>query len=136
MSSAPRTFAGSLDNPKGRIKLNVGGVKYETTLATLTADGDKSMLGAMFSGRSAPPFDEDGEVFFDRDGKHFGNVLNVLRGCGVMVSNKHYIALTVELLYYGISDARCVQHIGIIDEEGRLWYQSLEKPRWKMVGDR
>jgi hypothetical protein len=38
-----------------------------------------SMLAAMFSGRHALTPDEDGSYFIDRDGKHFGHILNFLR---------------------------------------------------------
>ena len=63
---------------KQRVKLNVGGSKFETTLSTLTRYPD-SMLGAMFSGRHELPPDDEGYVFIDRDGTHFGAILNFLR---------------------------------------------------------
>ena len=63
---------------KQRVKLNVGGSKFETTLSTLTRYPD-SMLGAMFSGRHEVPPDDEGYVFIDRDGTHFGAILNFLR---------------------------------------------------------
>ena len=63
---------------KQRVKLNVGGSKFETTLSTLTRYPD-SMLGAMFSGRHEVPPDEEGYVFIDRDGTHFRAILNFLR---------------------------------------------------------
>ena len=63
---------------KQRVKLNVGGSKFETTLSTLTRYPD-SMLGAMFSGRHEVPPDPEGYVFIDRDGTHFRAILNFLR---------------------------------------------------------
>ena len=63
---------------KQRVKLNVGGSKFETTLSTLTRYPD-SMLGAMFSGRHEVPPDDEGYVFIDRDGTHFRAILNFLR---------------------------------------------------------
>ena len=54
-----------------KVKLNVGGVLYTTTLDTLRKDPD-SMLCAMFSGRQElKPDEEDGAYFIDRDGKMF-----------------------------------------------------------------
>jgi hypothetical protein len=60
------------------IKLNVGGKKFSTSLATLRRFPD-SMLAAMFSGRHAVPTDEEGYYFVDQDGTHFEEILNFLR---------------------------------------------------------
>jgi len=109
---------GALDKFKGRVKLNVGGVKYETTLTTLTADGDESMLGSMFSGRHELHTNEDGEVFIDRDGKHFGHILNVLRDSNVAVHINDRVALQAELKYHGISQERCKRLIAVSDHNG------------------
>jgi hypothetical protein len=109
---------GALDKFKGRVKLNVGGVKHETTLTTLTADGDDSMLGSMFSGRHELHTNEDGEVFIDRDGKHFGHILNVLRDSSVAVNLNDRAALHAELKYHGISEERCKRLIKIVDHNG------------------
>ncbi|XP_068727381.1 uncharacterized protein [Montipora capricornis] len=62
-----------------KVKLNVGGKIYSTTLDTLRKDPD-SMLCAMFSGRhELKPDAEDGAYFIDRDGKLFRYILNYLR---------------------------------------------------------
>ena len=54
-----------------RVALNVGGVRYETSIATLRSTPG-TMLDAMFSGRHAmDPDDSDGAHFLDRDGGHF-----------------------------------------------------------------
>jgi len=53
-----------------KIKLNVGGMKFSTSLETLLVCQD-SMLAAMFSGRFAADPDTDGEFFIDRNGKPF-----------------------------------------------------------------
>lgn len=64
---------------KSKVKLDVGGWKYTTSLATLTSVPD-SMLGAMFSGRFHLEADEsDGSFFVDRDGQLFKYILNFLR---------------------------------------------------------
>ena len=62
-----------------RVALNVGGVRYETSIATLRSTPG-TMLDAMFSGRHAmDPDDSDGAHFLDRDGAHFKYVLEYLR---------------------------------------------------------
>jgi hypothetical protein len=68
--------------PGDVVKLNVGGARFETTLAVLVKVDD-SMLGRMFS----PPCDAmlqpdpaDGSIFIDRDGEHFSMLLDFLRG--------------------------------------------------------
>ena len=109
---------GALNKFKGRVKLNVGGVKYETTLTTLTADGDDSVLGSMFSGRHELHPDEDGEVFIDRDGKHFGHILNVLRDSSVTVPTKDRVAFQAELAYHGITAKRCQRLVKYVDAHG------------------
>jgi BTB/POZ domain-containing adapter for CUL3-mediated RhoA degradation protein len=101
------------------VKLNVGGALFQTTLATLTKYD--CMFRAMFSGRNEVVFihdrqtigffknvlqiyrDNDGYVFIDRSGKHFGLILNFLRegavplpGCKnevqeVLIEAKYYL---------------------------------------------
>ena len=58
------------ETAEGKIQLNVGGMVYMTSKATLTKDSD-SMLAAMFSGRHEVKTEKDGSVFLDRDGTHF-----------------------------------------------------------------
>ena len=121
MAKFARTKAaveGALDKCKGRVKLNVGGVKYETTLTTLTADGDNSMLGSMFSGRHELHTNDDGEVFIDRDGTHFGYILNMLRDANVEVPIKDRAAFQAELCYHGITAKRCQRLVKYVDASG------------------
>ena len=62
-----------------RVALNVGGVRYETSIATLRSVPN-TMLDAMFSGRYAmEPDDGAGAHFLDRDGLLFRYVLEYLR---------------------------------------------------------
>ena len=61
-----------------RIKLDVGGQIYTTSLQTLRLDSS-SMLAAMFSGRHKLVQESDGSFFIDRDGTHFRHILNFLR---------------------------------------------------------
>lgn len=111
---------GALDkcNNKGRVKLNVGGIKYETTLTTLSVEGDDSMLGAMFSGRHELHPNDDGEIFIDRDGTHFGYILNMLRDANVEVPAKDRVAFQAELTYHGITAKRCQRLIKYMDGNG------------------
>ena len=61
------------------VTLNVGGKIFTTATATLTRFPD-TMLGAMFSGRHALKPDKNGAYCIDRDGRHFQEILNFLRG--------------------------------------------------------
>ena len=92
---------GNIEQFKRRVKLNVGGSKFETTLSTLTRHPD-SMLAVMFSGRHEVPQDDDGYVFIDRDGTHFRIILNFLRtgALDVPTSQKAASEFTRELQYY------------------------------------
>jgi hypothetical protein len=88
--------------------LNVGGKRFATTYGTLTKY-PHSMLGAMFSGRFALSTDEKGRFFIDRDGRHFGTILNYLRDGFVVVPES--AAAKTELLV----EAQYYQLTGLID---------------------
>ena len=96
----------------GRVKVNVGGTRYETTLSTLQKYPD-SMLGTMFSGRHELHVDDDGHVFIDRDGKYFGDVLNYLRdGKGAILTDRNIVDLkmiNLEFHYYGLPKIKISQ---------------------------
>jgi hypothetical protein len=62
----------------GKVKLDVGGHHFTTSVTTLTSETD-SMLAAMFSGRHEHELDNDGRVFIDRDPKAFALILDWLR---------------------------------------------------------
>eukprot|EP00304_Pavlova_gyrans_P015621 CAMPEP_0206034080 /NCGR_PEP_ID=MMETSP1466-20131121/1106_1 /ASSEMBLY_ACC=CAM_ASM_001126 /TAXON_ID=44452 /ORGANISM="Pavlova gyrans, Strain CCMP608" /LENGTH=140 /DNA_ID=CAMNT_0053408339 /DNA_START=6 /DNA_END=424 /DNA_ORIENTATION=+ len=88
---------------RDRVKLDVGGVRFSTTRTTLCRFPD-SMLGTMFSGREGidVPIDDDGHVFIDRDGAHFGVILNFLR-TGKLLMPKDPLAkeaVRIELDFY------------------------------------
>jgi hypothetical protein len=62
-----------------KIKLDVGGTIFSTSLATLQRDPN-TLLAAMFSGRHELELDEeDNSYFIDRDGTFFRFILNFLR---------------------------------------------------------
>lgn len=64
------------------IRINVGGVHYETLLATLCSE--ESMLASMFSGKHKLERDKDGCPFIDRPGDPFRYILNFLRDRSMM----------------------------------------------------
>ena len=62
-----------------RVELEVGGVRFVTSVATLRSRAG-SMLDALFSGRYSVDVAEDGaRAFLDRDGELFAHVLAYLR---------------------------------------------------------
>ncbi len=87
-----------------KIKLNVGGTPYTTTLTTLRTD-PSSMLAAMFSGRFPLEQDEDGSYFIDRDGKVFGLILNWLRTGQIppSLSEEDRFSILLEAEYFQLS---------------------------------
>jgi hypothetical protein len=62
------------------IKLNVGGVRYATSVATLSLEN--SYFSALFSGRWQQNLTDEGEVFLDRDGEVRGLTENCTSGRG------------------------------------------------------
>lgn len=112
--SAARVCAGGRENetensrsesPGTKIKLDIGGCKFTTTITTLQRF-PHTMLGAMFSGRHALQLDADGYFFIDRDGRHFHHVLNFLRDpehfTGAEVPAAALAEVTKEAAYYGL----------------------------------
>lgn len=88
---------------ENRVKLNVGGVKFVTSLDTLLMHPD-SMLGSMFSGKYRLEKDEKGYFFIDRDGTHFRYILNFLRTGSLLVPEDPLIRreLQIEAEFYQI----------------------------------
>jgi len=60
------------------IRINVGGTVFTTRKSTL-ARFSGTYLAVIASGNFKEEFDEDGNVFIDRDPKHFQSILNFLR---------------------------------------------------------
>ncbi|XP_060083431.1 BTB/POZ domain-containing protein KCTD6-like [Ylistrum balloti] len=85
------------------IHLNVGGVMYTTTRATLCKYRD-SMLGAMFMGSMMSTTDQKGRPFIDRDGEMFKYILNFLRSSKLSLPNdfKDFDLLAVEADFYQV----------------------------------
>jgi hypothetical protein len=63
---------------EGRVELNIGGYRFETSVQTLRRV-PHTFFDAYFSGRFAQDVCVDGSIFVDRDGEHFGHVLEYLR---------------------------------------------------------
>jgi hypothetical protein len=70
---------------EGRIELNIGGYHFETSVQTLRRV-PHTFFDAYFSGRYAQDVCNDGSIFVDRDGEHFGHVLEYMRDGVVSVA--------------------------------------------------
>lgn len=104
---------------ENKIKLDIGGHQYTTSLSTLTRD-DNSMLAAMFSGRHELKVEKDGSYFIDRDGVHFRYILNYLRDGGIKdgtlpMNENLWRELLTEAEYYQIN--------GLVDYLTALLYK-------------
>ena len=97
----------STHNFKPKVKLDVGGDTFATTLTTLTRFPD-TMLGAMFSGRHALIKDEADVYFIDRDGPLFREILKFLRSPesydNSAFQGRQLTELKNEAEYYGLKD--------------------------------
>ncbi|KAI8092664.1 BTB/POZ protein [Halteromyces radiatus] len=93
-----------------KIKLNVGGQLFETSLSTLRRDPN-STLAAMFNGHSnITPDETDGSYFIDRDSTYFRLVLNYLRDLRVPSSIREDPKVMDELM----QEARHYQINGLL----------------------
>jgi hypothetical protein len=70
------------EQQQGRVELNIGGHRFQTSVQTLRRL-PHTFFAAYFSGRYAQDVCLDGSIFVDRDGEHFGHVLEYMRD-GVM----------------------------------------------------
>ena len=64
--------------PNDVVKLNVGGVFFQTNLSTLMKD-EESLLFSLVTGNLDSYQSNDGFFYIDRDGKRFKHILNFLR---------------------------------------------------------
>jgi hypothetical protein len=71
---------------EGHVKLNIGGYHFETSVQTLRRV-PHTFVDAYFSGRYAQDVCADGSNFVDRDGEHFGHVLEYMRDGVVSVAD-------------------------------------------------
>jgi hypothetical protein len=70
---------------EGRVELTIGGYSYQTSVQTLRRV-PHIFFDAYFSGRYAQDVCDDGSIFVDRDGEHFGHVLEYMRDGVVSVA--------------------------------------------------
>jgi hypothetical protein len=70
---------------EGRVELNIGGYRFQTSVQTLRRI-PHTFFDAYFSGRYAQDVCNDGSIFVDRDGEHFGHVLEYMRDGVVSVA--------------------------------------------------
>jgi N-acetylneuraminic acid mutarotase len=82
---------------QGRVVLDIGGYRYTTSVQTLRRLPG-TFFDAYFSGRYTMDRSEDGSIFIDRDGKHFGQVLEYLRDGVVSVAEKDVGELDIGVL--------------------------------------
>mmetsp|Transcript_110617 Transcript_110617/g.345891 ORF Transcript_110617/g.345891 Transcript_110617/m.345891 type:complete len:302 (-) Transcript_110617:25-930(-) len=85
------------------IHLNVGGIRFTTTLDTLRKDPG-SYLCKMFSGQTPVTRGSDGVYLIDRDGHVFLHILNFLRDGSLPLGLSHSLRLELlrEALFYEI----------------------------------
>jgi influenza virus NS1A-binding protein len=82
---------------EGHVVLNIGGYRYETSVQTLRRL-PHTFFDAYFSGRYAQDVCADGSIFIDRDGEHFGQVLEYLRDGVVSVAERDASKLDIGML--------------------------------------
>jgi hypothetical protein len=82
---------------QGRVVLDIGGYRYTTSVQTLRRLPG-TFFDAYFSGRYTMDRSEDGSIFIDRDGKHFGQVLEYLRDGVVSAAEKDASELDIGVL--------------------------------------
>jgi hypothetical protein len=108
---------------EGRVELNIGGYHFQTSVQTLRRV-PHTFFDAYFSGRFAQDVSNDGSIFVDRDGEHFGHILAYMRDGTVSVAEPSarpsvslLRALKCEFGFYCI--ALCTARGGICD--GWTW---------------
>jgi hypothetical protein len=102
---------------QGRIVLDIGGYRYTTSVQTLRRLPG-TFFAAYFSGRYTMDRSEDGSIFIDRDGKHFGQVLEYLRDGVVLAADKDVADLDVGELRWLKREFGfyCIELIGELQE--------------------
>jgi hypothetical protein len=73
------------ESREGCVELNIGGYQFETSVQTLRRV-PHTFFDAYISGRYAQDVCNDGSIFVDRDGEHFGHILEYMRDGVVLVA--------------------------------------------------
>ncbi|XP_032083998.1 potassium voltage-gated channel subfamily C member 1-like [Thamnophis elegans] len=97
-----------MEEPSGRVTLNVGGLRYRTCRATLAAFPGIKLAGLAEPG-AASRFAYDAradEFFFDRSGRLFEQVLHLCRNGHLHGPTACRAALRAELAFWGLAEAR------------------------------
>ena len=94
----------------GHVVLNVGGMRFETTVDTLCSFSG-SFFAKMFGGSYDTRTEPDGSYFIDRSGEHFGQVLNFMRTHRLALppTQAGMVALQEELEYYQLTGPEYAQ---------------------------
>jgi len=129
---------------QGKVKLDVGGKLFSTTISTLTKYPD-SMLGAMFSGRYDLQKNEEDCVFIDRDPKYFRYVLDFLRNDEIDYPSDKVEVKKIyrELEYFGLKEiigvniGRDFVYVSDADMNGVFTYLLAHgmKPKFEVTSD-
>lgn len=113
------------------VTLNVGGIHFTTTKATLMAQ--ESMLQSLFSDRFPLQLQSDGSVFIDRDGTHFRYVLNFLRDGHIEIpqDTEKLAELIREAEYYSLTNMVNFLSAAYVDEQALKGKKFHYKGNWK-----
>eukprot|EP01084_Bolivina_argentea_P211394 359606_1 len=89
------------------IMLNIGGIKYSTSLITLSSDTN-SILYKMFDEKWSLKPNNDGSYFIDRNGENFKYILDFLRTHKLNIPDNIYLInhLILEAEYYYLSSLK------------------------------
>jgi len=103
-------------NLKDKIKLNVGGYKYETCRSTIS-QYTESMLESLISGRFKIEYDSNDYIFIDRDGEIFKIILNSMRYNKLIIpfDFHDFDLLANEINYYQLPFQTPMSQVGIAD---------------------
>eukprot|EP01147_Barroeca_monosierra_P002250 gene2250-5253_t len=119
-----------LNSMSSLVRINVGGVVFVTTRATLLPPGaDPSFFSALLSGRVPTITDSSGALFVDRDPKLFEIVLNFLRSGYVRLRDIDLGELKHESDFYGVTSLS--QHLELLHPGiscGGLLFDTLIPP--------
>ena len=114
-STGPRAVGGLAEVGEkrartGHVVLNVGGMRFETTVDTLCSFSG-SFFAKMFGGSYDTRAEPDGSYFIDRSGEHFGQVLNFMRTYRLALppTQAGMVALQEELEYYQLTGPEYAQ---------------------------
>jgi len=69
------------------LRLNVGGVIFQTTKSTLLSTRHNNFFHGLLSGQMSTTKDDAGNLFIDRDGNLFGPILSFLRTNSINIPN-------------------------------------------------